>query len=83
MATEQEIRELKRKHAPDLLGRPGVSGVGVEKDADGGFVLAVHLNTDDPEALGGLPASRKPGWKMREPMARRFSSAMTWLLLRM
>jgi hypothetical protein len=56
LATEQQIRELKRKHAPSLLARPGVSGVGVEKNESGDYVLAVHVDTDDPETLKQLPA---------------------------
>jgi hypothetical protein len=56
LATEKQIRELKRRHAPQLLARPGVCGVGVEKnDSGGGYVLAVHVDTDDPEALKQLP----------------------------
>ena len=42
MATEQEIREVKRRHSPQLLSVSGVSGVGIEKDDAGEFVLAVH-----------------------------------------
>jgi hypothetical protein len=55
LATEQEIREVKRRHSPQLLARPGVSGVGVERDESGEYVLAVHLDTDDPKARAGLP----------------------------
>jgi hypothetical protein len=54
MATEHEIRALKSRHSSQLLGRPGVCGVGIEKDEAGGYALAVHLD-DEPEALG-LPA---------------------------
>ncbi|HEX8178524.1 MAG TPA: hypothetical protein VF525_03170 [Pyrinomonadaceae bacterium] len=46
MATEQEIREVKRRHSERLRSLPGVSGVGIERDAQGNYVLAVHL--DDP-----------------------------------
>jgi hypothetical protein len=56
MATEEEIRELKRRHSANLLGKPGVSGVGIEKDEKGGYVLAVHIDADGPDALG-LPAA--------------------------
>jgi hypothetical protein len=56
LATEDEIRELKARHAADLLARPGVNGVGVERDEDGSYVLAVHLGSDDPELNAGLPA---------------------------
>jgi hypothetical protein len=48
IATEQEIRELKHRHSARLLGEPGVSGVGIEKDDAGGYVLAVHLDSDNP-----------------------------------
>lgn len=55
IATEQEIRELKHRHSAHLLSQPGVSGVGVEKDDAGEYVLAVHLDSNDPEALKPLP----------------------------
>jgi hypothetical protein len=55
MATEDEVREVKRRYAPQLLGQRGVSGVGVEKDESGGYVLAIHLDTDDPEVRKVLP----------------------------
>lgn len=32
-----------------------MSGVGVEKDETGEYVLAVHLDSDNPEAGEGLP----------------------------
>ncbi|HEY3027707.1 MAG TPA: hypothetical protein VGJ55_16285 [Pyrinomonadaceae bacterium] len=32
-----------------------MSGVGIEKDDAGEYVLAVHLNADDPEAGKDLP----------------------------
>ena len=55
MATEQEIRELKRRISSRLLGQPGVAGVGIEKDDAGGYALAVHLNADAAEARKQLP----------------------------
>jgi len=55
MATEYEIREVKRRYAAHLLKQPGVSGVGVEKDAAGAYVLAIHLDSDDPEVRNSLP----------------------------
>jgi hypothetical protein len=48
IATEQEIRELKSRHSARLLSLPGVSGVGIEKDESGKYVLAVHLDADNP-----------------------------------
>jgi hypothetical protein len=53
--TEQEVREVKRKHSAWFLGRPGVSGVGVEKTPDGRFVLAVHVDPAHPSVRDGLP----------------------------
>lgn len=55
IATKQEIRELKHRHSARLLSQSGVSGVGIEKDDAGEYVLAVHLDSDDPEALKLLP----------------------------
>ena len=56
IATEKEIREVKRRHSALLLSQPGVSGVGIEKDDTGEYVLAVHLDADKPEAEKELPA---------------------------
>jgi hypothetical protein len=60
IATEQEIRELKHCHSARLLSEPGVSGVGIEKDDTGAYVLAVHLDSDEaaarlPEEIDGHP----------------------------
>ena len=54
MATEQEIRELKHRHSARLLSLPGVSGVGIERDEEGQYLLAVHLDAD-AEAPRDLP----------------------------
>ena len=64
MATEQELRELKRRHSDRLLRQPGVCGVGVEKDEHGNFVLTLHLETDDPAVRASLPAEIE-GHKIR------------------
>lgn len=55
MATEREIREVKRRHSSRLLGVSGVSGVGIEKDDAGEYVLAVHLDATNLEARKSLP----------------------------
>jgi len=55
MATEEEARAIKSRHSPQLLRQPGVCGVGVEKDEAGNFVIAIHLDTDDPEVRARLP----------------------------
>ena len=61
MLTEQEARDVKRRHSAELLSKPGVSGVGVEKDEDGNFVIAVHLDATTPgsgavaENIEGFP----------------------------
>jgi hypothetical protein len=55
MATQSEIDEVKERHSERLMNMPGVVGVGVERDESGQFVLALHVETDDPRVLGGLP----------------------------
>ena len=55
MTREEEVRQIKRRHSADLLGRPGVCGVGVEKDETGELVLAIHLESDDPAVRASLP----------------------------
>ena len=55
MATLEDIRELKRRHSARLLNLPGVAGVGIERDDEGGYALAIHLDGDATDHLG-LPA---------------------------
>ena len=57
MLSEDEVRAIKRRHSARLLEQPGVSGVGVEKDEAGRFVLAVHVDASDPAAGEGLPGA--------------------------
>ena len=57
MATEQEVKQVKNRHSARLLQQPGICGVGVEKDGQGGFVLAVHLDAAQPEAESAVPDS--------------------------
>jgi hypothetical protein len=53
MASHDEIRQLKKRHSAMLLGKPGVSGVGIEMDGDENYKLVVHL--DDAAACAALP----------------------------
>jgi hypothetical protein len=55
MSSEEEARAVKRRHSPQLLHQPGVCGVGVEKDEAGNYVIAIHLDTDDPAVRARLP----------------------------
>lgn len=55
MASEAELREVKRRHSAELLRLPGVCGVGVAKGKDGGLVIALHLDTNDEEIIARLP----------------------------
>lgn len=55
MITEQQIKEVKRRYSLSLLNQKGISGVGVEKDEGGDYVLAIHLNDSSPENIK-LPA---------------------------
>ncbi len=55
MATEQQAREVKQRHSLRLLQQEGVSGVGVERDKDGNYFLAISLATDDPKLQASIP----------------------------
>jgi hypothetical protein len=55
MASEDELRQIKRRHSARLLQLPGVSGVGIEKDESGDLVLTVHLDSRDPNAGKDVP----------------------------
>jgi hypothetical protein len=58
MSTEQQITDLKNRHAKRLLSQKGVSGIGVEKDDAGGYVLAVYVSdpaTAIPNQIEGFP----------------------------
>jgi hypothetical protein len=55
MASEDQLREIKRRHSARLLQLPGVCGVGIEKDTSGAYVLAVHLDATDPDAGKDVP----------------------------
>lgn len=58
MASHDEIRRLKTRYGREILNKPGVSGVGIEKDDGGEYELVVHLADDAaranvPEELEG------------------------------
>jgi hypothetical protein len=61
MLNRDEVREVKRRHSAELLRQPGVSGVGVEKDEAGNYVLAVHVAENAgaeswlPDVIEGCP----------------------------
>ena len=55
MSSESDIQEVKRRHSAELLGLPGVCGVGIAKGKSGEYVIALHLETDDPEVRARLP----------------------------
>jgi hypothetical protein len=55
MSTEQEAHDVKSRHSNELLSKPGVSGVGVEKDETGQFVILVYLDSNDPGVQQQLP----------------------------
>ena len=54
MASEREVQEIKKRHAARLLSQPGVSGVGIEKDQSGQYVLTIHV--DDPSVCKNIPS---------------------------
>jgi len=49
------VRRIKERYAAGLLARPGVNGVGVERDTSGEYYLAVHVDKDDGAVRRGLP----------------------------
>jgi hypothetical protein len=51
MASEQNLKELKRRYSAQLLSQKGVCGVGIEKDEAGKPVLAIHLDDSSAENL--------------------------------
>ena len=53
--TDDEMRALKRRHSMQLLKLPGVCGVGVTHDPQGGPRLTLYLAADTPEIRAGLP----------------------------
>jgi hypothetical protein len=57
MPTEDEVKQVKRKYSADLLKEPGVCGVGVEKNENGEYILAVHLDSAVPNAGTTIPDS--------------------------
>jgi hypothetical protein len=55
MATREECKTVKERHAARLLKEPGVVGVGVEKREEGDYVLTIHLDAASQGAQSQLP----------------------------
>ncbi|MEX2174305.1 MAG: hypothetical protein WD872_08085 [Pirellulaceae bacterium] len=55
MATFEELKAVKRRHAAELLRRDGVCGVDIDRDASGQPFLAIHLDSSDPQVRSQLP----------------------------
>jgi hypothetical protein len=55
MATFEQLLAVKRRHSPTLLRQAGVCGLDVETNPEGQSIIAVHLDTDDPQVLKQLP----------------------------
>lgn len=56
MATLAEAQEIKKRHATELMARPGIYGVGVTKDGDE-WALAVYVDEqaqDVPIEIEGI-----------------------------
>ena len=71
MPKQEEMRDLKRRLSAQVLGRPGCSGVGVERDASGRDVLTVYLESDDPEVRRRFPEEFE-GHPVRHVVSGRF-----------
>jgi hypothetical protein len=59
MATEQEIREVKRRYSPQLLSQPVVAGVGIEKDEAGSMSWRFILPPTIPKNENAYPTRLK------------------------
>jgi hypothetical protein len=55
MSSEEDVRTVKRRHSAQLLSKPGVTGVGVEQDERGDFVLVIHVADENALVALGLP----------------------------
>jgi hypothetical protein len=55
MASFEELKAVKRRHAAEILRLPGVVGMDIDTDASGDSFLAVHLEKDDPAVRQQLP----------------------------
>jgi hypothetical protein len=55
MPSEEEVKQIKRRNSGRLLQEPGVCGIGVEKDKEGNFVLAAHLDATRSDAGATVP----------------------------
>jgi len=57
MVSEQEAKAVKQRHAAEFLAKPGVCGIGVEKDESGAYVLAVHIDAHAPDLEQSIPST--------------------------
>jgi hypothetical protein len=57
MVSEEKALSIKRRHSRPLLRIPWVCAVGIECDENGGYILVIHTETDDPELIKDLPDS--------------------------
>lgn len=55
MSTYEELKEVKRRYSASLRRLPGVAGVDIDRDPGGGYILAVYLDSADPDARRRLP----------------------------
>lgn len=61
MATADEARQAKKRHGDELLGRPGVVGVGTTS-REGSWLVVVYVTDesaaiDIPPSLDGVPVT--------------------------
>jgi hypothetical protein len=55
MATLDELKAVKRRHAAALLRAAGVCGIDIDQDSAGEPIIAVHLTSSDPQVRALLP----------------------------
>ncbi len=55
MVSERKAMRVKQRYSAQLLSKPGVVGVGVEKGDAGGYVLTIHIDRNQPDVAQSLP----------------------------
>lgn len=53
---EEKAYNVKSRYVAQYLCRPEVNAFGVEKDATGQYVIAISVDTQDPQVLKQLPS---------------------------
>jgi hypothetical protein len=53
---DEKAYNVKKQYATQYLRRPEVTAFGVEKDTTGQYVIAISVDTQDPQILQQFPS---------------------------